>query len=197
MNPHILVPVIGYLLGSIPFGYILVKSTQGTDIRSVGSGNIGATNVFRKSRIGGLLTLILDGGKGYLAVWIAGALGADLTWQSIAAVAAIVGHVFTVWLGFKGGKGAAVGVGSFLAVSPLAAGTTFLVFVLTVVLTRYISLASILGTATFPLWIQLQHEPAPVLICAVIGAALIVAKHHENIRRLFAGTENRFNFGRR
>jgi len=197
MNPHILVPVIGYLLGSIPFGYLLVKSTQGTDIRAVGSGNIGATNVFRKSRIGGLLTLILDGGKGYLAVWIAGALGADLTWQSIAAVSAIIGHIFTVWLGFKGGKGAAVGVGSFLAVSPLAAGTTFLVFILTAVLTRYISLASILGTATFPLWIQLQHEPAPILICAAIGAALIVAKHHENIRRLFAGTENKFNFGRR
>lgn len=193
---HVLFPIIGYALGSIPFGYLLVKTTQGADIRAVGSGNIGATNVFRKSRAAGILTLLLDGGKGFLAVWIARWLGADATWQGIAAVAAILGHVFTVWLAFKGGKGVATGCGAYLAISPLAVGTTLCVFVLTVVLTRYISLASILATATFPLWAWLQHEPLSVIIWAVIGSAFIVAKHHQNIGRLIAGTESKFGLSR-
>jgi glycerol-3-phosphate acyltransferase PlsY len=145
----------------------------------------------------GILTLLLDGGKGYLAVLIARWLGADMTWQGIAAVAAILGHVFTIWLGFKGGKGVATGCGAYLAISPLAVGTTLVVFVLTAAITRYISLASILATATFPLWAWLQHEPSRAIVWAVIGAAFIVAKHQQNIRRLLAGTENRFAFGRR
>ncbi len=197
MNLDFLTPAIGYLLGSIPFGYLLVKTTQGTDIRAVGSGNIGATNVFRKSRAAGLVTLLLDGGKGYLAVLIARWLGADLTWQGVAAVSAIVGHVFTIWLGFKGGKGVATGCGAYLAISPLAVGTTLVVFVLTVALTRYISLASILATATFPLWAWMQHEPSQVVCWAAAGAVFIVAKHHQNIRRLLTGTEHKFEFGRR
>jgi glycerol-3-phosphate acyltransferase PlsY len=120
-----------------------------------------------------------------------------MTWQGIAAVAAILGHVFTIWLGFKGGKGVATGCGAYLAISPLAVGTTLVVFVLTAAITRYISLASILATATFPLWAWLQHEPSRAIVWAVIGAAFIVAKHQQNIRRLLAGTENRFAFGRR
>ncbi len=197
MNMGLFFIVESYLLGSIPFGYLLVRSTQGTDIRSVGSGNIGATNVYRKSRAAGLLTLLLDGGKGYLAVTIAKYLGADLTWQGIAALAVILGHVFTVWLGFKGGKGVAAGCGAYLALSPLAVGTTLVVFVLTVAFTRYISLASILATATFPLWAWMQHEPPKVVLWALAGAAFIVAKHHQNIRRLLSGTEHRFEFGGR
>jgi acyl phosphate:glycerol-3-phosphate acyltransferase len=197
MRLEYLFPVIGYLLGSIPFGFLLVKSTQGTDIRAAGSGNIGATNVFRKSRVAGLLTLILDGGKGFLAVVIVRWLGADISWQGITAVAAILGHIFTVWLRFKGGKGAAVGCGAFLAISPLSGGTTLIVFVLTAASTRYISLASILATATFPLWAWLQHQPLPAILWAVIGSAFIVAKHHQNIRRLLTGTEHKFEVGRR
>jgi glycerol-3-phosphate acyltransferase PlsY len=197
MRLEYLFPVIGYLLGSIPFGFLLVKSAQGTDIRAAGSGNIGATNVFRKSRVAGLLTLILDGGKGYLAVVIVRWLGADISWQGITAVAAILGHIFTVWLRFKGGKGAAVGCGAFLAISPLSGGTTLIVFVLTAASTRYISLASILATATFPLWAWLQHQPLPAILWAVIGSAFIVAKHHQNIRRLLTGTEHKFEVGRR
>jgi glycerol-3-phosphate acyltransferase PlsY len=197
MRLEYVIPFIGYLLGSIPFGFILVKSSQGTDIRKVGSGNIGATNVFRKSRVAGILTWLLDSGKGYLAVSIARWLGADMSWQAIAALAAIMGHVFTVWLGFKGGKGAATGWGAFMAISPLAAGTTFAVFILTAAITRYVSLASILGTATFPLWAWLQHLPMGVIVWAAIGALIIVAKHQENIRRLLAGTESRFEFGSR
>jgi len=197
MRLEYIFPVIGYLLGSIPFGFLLVKRTQGTDIRASGSGSIGATNVFRKSRIGGLVTLVLDGGKGYLAVVIVRWLGGDLTWQGVAAVAAILGHIFPVWLRFKGGKGAAVGCGAFFAISPLSACTTLAVFVLTAAFTRYVSLASILGTATFPLWAWLQHQPPPAIFWAVIGAAFIVAKHHENIRRLLTGTEHKLEFGRR
>lgn len=197
MKAEYFFPLLGYLFGSIPFGFLLVKSTQGTDIRASGSGNIGATNVFRKSRVAGVLTLILDGGKGYLAVMIVRWLGGDLTWQGVAAVAAILGHIFTVWLRFKGGKGVATGCGAYLAISPLSVGTTLIVFVLTVASTRYISLASILATATFPLWAWLQHQPLPAIFWAVIGSAFIVAKHHQNIRRLLTGTEHKFELGRR
>ncbi len=192
-----LIPLIGYLLGSIPFGYLLVRTTQGTDIRAVGSGNIGATNVYRKSRWAGILTLLLDGGKGYLAVVVARLLGADPTWQGVAAVAAIVGHIFTVWLHFKGGKGVATGCGAYLAVAPVAVLTTLAVFVLTVGLTKYISLASILATGTFPLWAWLQHNPLQVLIWAILGSALIVAMHHQNIGRLLSGTEHKFELTHR
>ena len=190
-----LIPVIGYLLGSIPFGYLLVKSAQGQDIRRVGSGNIGATNVFRKSRWAGLATLLLDGGKGYLAVVVAGWMGGGLVWQSVAAVSAIAGHLFTVWLRFKGGKGVATGCGAYMALAPVPVLTTLVVFVLTLVLTRYMSLSSILATAAFPLWVFLFREPGQILPGAIIGSALIVARHHQNIRRLVSGTETKFAFG--
>ncbi len=192
-----LIPVIGYLLGSIPWGYLLMKTAKGTDIRRVGSGNIGATNVYRKSRWAGVLTLLLDGGKGYLAVLIAAWVGGGLVWQSAAALSAIVGHLFTVWLRFRGGKGVATGCGAFLALSPLAVGITLVVFVACLFLTRYMSLSSILATAAFPLWVFLFHEPRQMLIWAVIGSALIVARHHQNIRRLISGTETKFALGGR
>ncbi len=197
MRLEYLIPFVGYLFGSIPFGFLLVRALQGADIRAVGSGNIGATNVFRKSRWAGIITLLLDGGKGYLAVVTARLICNDPTWQGVAAVAAIVGHVFTVWLNFKGGKGVATGCGAYLAIAPAAVLTTLAVFVLTVTLTRYISLASILATATFPLWAWLQNHPPQVLIWAALGSALIVAMHHQNIRRLVSGKEHKFELGRR
>ena len=197
MRPEYLIPVLSYFLGSIPFGYILVKATTGTDIRRAGSGNIGATNVFRKNRWVGILTFILDAGKGYLAVLAAGWIAGDVRWQAAAALASILGHVFTVFLGFKGGRGVAVGFGSFLALAPAAVGITMIVFFLTAFLTRYISLASILATAAYPLWAYLYQEPATVLWASVLGSALIVAKHHQNIRRLLSGTENKFAAGSR
>lgn len=197
MKPEYLIPLIGYLLGSIPFGYLLVRATQGTDIRAVGSGNIGATNVYRKSRWAGIFTLLLDGGKGYLAVVVTRWMGADPAWQGVAAVAAIIGHIFTIWLRFKGGKGVATGCGAYLAVAPAAVLTTLVVFVLTVGLTKYISLASILATATFPLWAWLQHHPPEVLVWAILGSALIVTMHHKNIRRLLSGTEHKFELSHR
>jgi glycerol-3-phosphate acyltransferase PlsY len=197
MRPEFLIPLAGYLLGSIPFGFLLVRATQGTDIRAVGSGNIGATNVFRKSRWAGILTLLCDGGKGYLAVVMAGWISSDPKWLGIAAVSAIIGHIFTVWLRFKGGKGVATGCGAYLAIAPVAVLTTLVVFVLTVTFTRFISLASILATATFPLWAWLQNHPPEVLLWAMLGSALIVAMHHQNIRRLLSGEEHKFEIGRR
>ena len=192
MERNFLIPVIGYLLGSIPFGFLIVRVTAGADIRRQGSGNIGATNVFRKSRWAGVGTLLLDGGKGYLAVFIARWMGGDPAWQAIAALAAILGHVFTVWLRFKGGKGVATGCGAYLAICPAAVVTTLVVFVVTVAVTRYISLASILATGAFPLWAYLYGEPVSVLLWGALGASVIILKHHQNIRRLFAGTESKF-----
>lgn len=197
MTIQYLILPVAYLLGSIPFGYMLVRAATGKDIRKAGSGNIGATNAFRSNKTIGVLTLLADGGKGYLAVTIAAWLGAGLGWQAAAAVAAIAGHVFTVWLRFKGGKGVATGCGAYLALSPVAVGITLIVFVATALLTRYVSLASILATGAFPLWVYLRAEPAPVLAGAVAGSLLIVAKHHQNVRRLLTGTESRFSFAGR
>jgi glycerol-3-phosphate acyltransferase PlsY len=192
-----LIPLIAYLLGSIPFGYLLIRSAQGKDIRSFGSGNIGATNVFRTSRAAGILTLLLDAGKGYLAVLTAEWLGGSLQWQAAAAVAAVIGHVFTIWLRFKGGKGVATGCGAYLAILPLAVSTTLVVFVLVLILTRYISASSIAATALFPLWAYLYGAPGAVFFWALAGAVLIILKHHQNIRRLISGTENKLVFGAR
>lgn len=193
----ILILALSYFLGSIPFGYLLTKATTGTDIRKAGSGNIGATNVFRKNRAVGILTLLLDIGKGYLAVAAAGWLGGGTSWQCAAAVAAIVGHVFTVFLVFKGGKGVATGFGAFLALTPAPAGTTIIVFFLAAFATRYVSLASILATAAYPLWVYLYHGPRLVFWAAMIGSILIIAKHYKNIRRLLAGKETKFALGGR
>jgi glycerol-3-phosphate acyltransferase PlsY len=197
MRPEFLILPISYLLGSIPFGYILIRCIEGKDIRAFGSGNIGATNVFRRSQVTGILTLLLDGGKGYLAVAAAGWLGVSIGWQAAAALAAIVGHVFTVWLHFKGGKGVATGCGAYLALSPPAILWTLVLFAIILVMTRYISAASIGATALFPLWAYLYGAPASLLWWAVLGCALIIAKHHQNIRRLLAGTENKFVLGTR
>lgn len=192
MQNEFIIPVVSYLLGSIPFGFLLIKLSQGKDIRSFGSGNIGATNVFRKSRLTGILTLLLDAGKGALAVAVAGWLDGSPVWMAIAAVAAIIGHIFPVWLKFKGGKGVATGCGAFLVLSPIAVLSTLVLFVLVAVTTRYVSAASIIATAMYPVWAYIYGQPTPVLIWAAIGALLIVAKHHQNIRRLFTGTEKKF-----
>lgn len=195
MQYEFIIPILSYFLGSIPFGLLLVKSSQGQDIRKFGSGNIGATNVFRKSRFTGIMTLLLDAGKGALAVAIAGWITGDITWQAIAAFAAIIGHIFPIWLRFNGGKGVATGCGAFLVLCPLAVLTTLVVFVLIIVLTRYISAASIVATGLFPFWAYLYGFPASVLLWGGAGALLIIAKHHQNIRRLISGTENKFTAG--
>jgi len=192
MKLEYIIPLLAYFLGAIPFGYILVRLTQGTDIRRTGSGNIGATNVFRQSRWGGVLTLVLDAAKGLLAVLSAGWLGGALEWQALAALAAITGHIFTVFLGFKGGKGVATGAGAYLALAPVSFSFSLGIFVAAVLLFRYISLGSILAAISFPVTAFFREEPTSILICSLIGSILIVAKHHENIRRLRSGGETRF-----
>jgi glycerol-3-phosphate acyltransferase PlsY len=188
--------LIAYLLGSIPFGYLLVRIFRKQDIRATGSGNIGATNVARSGAKGlGVATLLLDLGKAYLAVAIAKHLApGQFDVAVIAALAAVVGHMFPVWLGFRGGKGVASGLGVFLALTPLSGACIFGVFLVTVLLTRYVSLGSILASATLPLFAYFFVRPQSLVTTAgfIAIAVLIIAKHKDNIRRLLAGTENRF-----
>jgi glycerol-3-phosphate acyltransferase PlsY len=194
--------VAAYLLGSIPFGYLFVKYvfTSGEDVRSVGSGGIGATNVTRRAGIrAGLLTYAFDVAKGTAAVMLMRLVAQDdYAWVGAAAIGAIVGHIFPVFLKFRGGKGVATGVGVYLALAPYSVLSTLVLWALIVYLTRYVSLASIIGTAAVPLWTLLYYGliwPSPhlkaLVVIAIAGCALIVAKHHENINRLIHGTENK------
>jgi glycerol-3-phosphate acyltransferase PlsY len=196
MNPWLLSIPLAYLLGSIPFGYILVKLFLHQDIRATGSGNIGATNVARSGAKGlGIATLLLDLGKAFLAVKIAQYLApGNYDLAVVAAVAAILGHVFPVWLGFRGGKGVASALGVFLALTPISAACTFAVFLVIVLITRYVSLASIIGSATFPLFaFHFVPYRTPIVIAGFLFIPLlIIVKHQQNIRRLLAGTESRF-----
>ena len=192
--------LIAYFLGAIPFGYLLVKWKTGADVRSAGSGNIGATNVLRTTgRAAGVATLLLDIAKGYLAVWIAGRLtGHDPLWMSAAAVAVMAGHAYPVFLRFKGGKAVASFVGAFLCLTPLALAAVLVVFVGVVAWTRYISLGSVIGAVVLPLAVWLILQPTiSVVIAAVLAGALIVYKHSANIARVRAGTEHIFTFGAR
>ena len=190
--------VLAYCLGAIPFGYLLVKWKTGSDVRASGSGNIGATNVLRTTgRAAGVATLLLDIGKGYLAVWLAGGLtGSSPLWMSAAALAVMAGHAYPVFLRFRGGKAVASFVGAFLCLTPLALAATLVVFVAVVAWTRHISMGSIIAAATFPLgvWLILQ-PPWPVWAASLIAAGFIIYKHSSNIQRLRAGTEHAFRFG--
>jgi glycerol-3-phosphate acyltransferase PlsY len=197
-----LIPILllaaAYLLGAIPFGYLLVKFRTGHDVREAGSGNIGATNVLRTTgRAAGIATLLLDIGKGYLAVWLAGRFtGGDATIMALAAVAVMAGHAFPVFLRFKGGKAVASFTGAYLCLTPLPLLGVAIVFVVTVAVTRYISLGSILGAGTFPLAVwMISHPPAAVVAAAGLSGAFIIYRHRENIARLRAGNENVFSFG--
>ncbi len=189
---------LAYLLGGIPFGYLLVKWKTGLDVRSQGSGNIGATNVHRAAgRMAGIATLLLDAAKGYLAVWLAFRLsgGSGLV-ASAAAVCVMLGHVFTPFLGFKGGKGVATFLGAFLALAPAATAAVTVVFLVTLFFTRMISLGSILGGITFPLAVWLIGRPEwPLMIAAILCCGLVLWRHSENAARIRNGTERVFVWG--
>src|SRR6202046_1782696 len=159
--------LIAYLLGDIPFGYLLVKLTTGRDVRASGSGNIGATNVLRTTgRAAGIATLLLDIGKGYLAVWLEGRLrGGSVEGMSAAALAVIIGHSYPALLRFRGGKAVAAFVGAYLCLTPVPLAAVLVVFVVTVAWTRYISLGSVIGAGTFPLAVWLiEHPPGTVVV---------------------------------
>lgn len=197
----VLVVIIAYLIGSIPFGYLIVRAKKGGDVRDTGSGGTGATNVSRRAgKTAGVVTLILDALKGAMAVIIAQLMlnGDNADWLlAAAAIAVIVGHVFPVWLGFRGGKGVATGAGVFLALVPLAVLCAAVIFVAVVGLTKYVSLGSILATASVPLFVWLFVRPdiqlVPVITAAVVGALLIVFAHRGNIARLLNRTESRIS----
>lgn len=188
----VLVVIIAYLIGSIPFGYLIVRAKEGGDVRETGSGGTGATNVTRRAgRSAGVLTLILDALKGAAAVFIAQSVSHNDWSIAAAAIAVIVGHIFPIWLRFKGGKGVATGVGVFLMLDPIAVLCAGVIFLAVVLLTKYVSLGSILAAVTIPLFVWWRTETTPLLIAAVIGASLIVFAHRGNIVRLLNGTESR------
>jgi acyl phosphate:glycerol-3-phosphate acyltransferase len=195
-----IVVVLAYLLGSIPFGYLLVLIFRKEDIRTKGSGNIGATNVVRSGAKGlGALTFLLDAAKGYVAVfapgWLLGDWFGGPNLHAVAALFAVLGHMYPVWLRFKGGKGVATAFGVFLALSPIAALIGLGIFLVVFLIWRYVSLASIVSAVVFPvaaLWFA-RGQATPLLIAVVIFLPLLViVKHHQNISRLLKGTEYRF-----
>lgn len=215
---YLIVAIVAYLLGSIPFGYLLVKTFRGQDIRLSGSGNIGATNVARSGARGlGAITLLLDVLKGLLAVWLASMLAAStgnhrcssdalsdipcvpaMHLMSLAALFAVLGHIFPVWLKFKGGKGVATALGVFALLFPKAVLVSLLIFIIVLALSRYVSLGSILAALSFPLAAYFVYKPEwiPLVLTAAVSAVVIL-KHHQNIRRLLKGNENRFGGGKR
>lgn len=214
MNHSVFViAAVAYLLGSIPFGYLLVRIFRGEDVRQTGSGNIGATNVARTgSKWLAIATLILDALKGYVAVFHVFFFASHHpdrlpqfgphTVYILAALAgffAIVGHMFPVWLRFKGGKGVATSVGAFLGIAPVAVLVCLVAFVAVVGIARYVSLGSMIGAAVFPFaawWLNPETRDATVMAWIVASALLIIIRHKDNIRRLLAGNENRFGGGK-
>ena len=194
----IVVLILAYFLGSIPFGYLIVRWGRGTDIRTMGSGNIGATNVMRSSgRWGGILTLILDVAKGYLAVYAAQYfVPGNEKYAALAAVAAVTGHVFPVFLKFKGGKGVATAAGVFLWLGPLPLLASLAIFVVVVAIWRFVSLGSIISAGSFCILYFLlefsRDHSLWLLLSSVVSSCLIIVRHKDNIKRLVMGTEHRF-----
>jgi acyl phosphate:glycerol-3-phosphate acyltransferase len=218
MSQFLLIAAASYLLGSIPFGYLLVRIFRGEDVRRSGSGNIGATNVARKSPALGVATLLLDALKGSAAVTCGITLSppiferipvSQIPWRTIlpassptfvvyaatAALFALIGHMFPVWLKFRGGKGVATGLGAFTMIAPKAVLLAAVVFFVLVLVFRYVSLGSVAAVASFPNLVLFLHEYGEVpraLALMSLASVLIVVKHHANIRRLLAGTESQF-----
>ncbi len=198
------IPIAAYLLGSIPFGLLLGKLFGGGDVRSAGSGNIGATNVARVAGpVAGILTLLLDAAKGALAVYLAARLSEQSsTWMMIAGLCALVGHCFPIWLGFRGGKGVATAAGVFLVLSPLSFLGAVILFVLVVLYWRFVSLGSISAAAAMPLliyffWAPHHAPPYAVTFGSLAAALLIVYKHDANIQRMVQGDEPKFSFSKK
>jgi glycerol-3-phosphate acyltransferase PlsY len=190
---EILLIIGAYLVGSVPTGLLLAKALGGVDIRTTGSGNIGATNVYRTlGKKVGIMTLVGDCLKGIIPVVLAKQMGLPVEWVAAVGAAAFLGHVYTIFLGFKGGKGVATALGVFLAMAPLAVLCALAVFIVVILTWRYVSLASISAAAAMPIFILLLGNPPPIVIMTLLIAALVIYKHRENIDRLRSGTESKF-----
>ena len=196
--------LLGYALGSIPFGYLLVRARSGGDVRAMGSGNIGATNVARTAGWSiGVATLLLDTAKGSFAVWLAGHFsGGNIRFMMYVGLAAILGHIFPVWLKFSGGKGVATALGVFLVISWAAVAAAVAIFAIVLLFWRYVSLASVSAAAALPLLVYVLYAPGhapPVAVTAgtLLATVLVIVKHRKNLERLMAGTEPRFEMGRK
>jgi acyl phosphate:glycerol-3-phosphate acyltransferase len=190
--------IVAFLVGGIPFGYLLVRWKTGEDVREQGSGNIGATNVLRTTgRAIAVATLLLDIAKGAFAVWVADKLsGGSPVWMSLAALAVMAGHAFPIFLKFQGGKAVASFIGAFLYLTPLPMIAALVVFVIVVAATRQISMGSIVAAGSLPLatWL-IEHPPLIVILAALVAAVFVIYRHRANIERIRAGTENVFRFG--
>lgn len=202
--------VASYVIGSIPFSFLIVKLMTGADIREVGSRNVGATNVARSfGKLPGIIALILDAAKGYAVVAIALSVTASASWPlatggdtspihsrafwvTLCALIAVIGHMYPVWLRFHGGKGVATGAGAFLALDPLSFAAGLIVFAIVIIASRFVSLASILSAASIPLFLRfLTHAPFWTINLSIVISILIIVKHHANIARLAGGRERR------
>jgi glycerol-3-phosphate acyltransferase PlsY len=186
-----------YLLGSVPFSFFVARWFGVKDVRQVGSGNVGATNVMRSAGKGpGLLAFVLDAGKGAAAAWLAGLVeppGSIV--PPLAAAAAVLGHMYPVWLGFQGGKGVATGAGAFVPLAPVAVAASLVVFAVTAALTRYVSVGSVAGAAALATFAFALGSPPAVSWAATFVAALVIWKHRANLQRLAKGTESRVGSG--
>src|SRR5271156_3999512 len=196
MNPYLITAVISYLLGSIPFGYLLVRIFKGEDVRTSGSGNIGATNVARKSPVLGAATLLLDAAKGLAAVLLARALFSgphQPLLMTTAAFFAVLGHLFPIWLKFRGGKGVATSLGAFILLTPKSILCMVVLFLLIAVAFRYVSLGSVVVAAAFPLlaWALHEYADSRQLVLIALVSLLVIWRHRQNIGRLATGTESR------
>ena len=196
MNSYLITAVVSYLLGSIPFGYLLVRIFKGEDVRTSGSGNIGATNVARKSPLLGAATLLLDAAKGLATVLVARAIFSGPHQQLImttAAFFAVLGHSFPVWLKFRGGKGVATSLGAFLLLTPESILCMVILFLLVAVAFRYVSLGSVAVAAAFPLlaWALREYTDSRQLVLIAAVSLLVIWRHRQNIGRIAAGTESK------
>jgi glycerol-3-phosphate acyltransferase PlsY len=190
---EIVLVVIAYLLGSVPTAYLLVRLAIGADIRSRGSGNVGGTNALRTAgwTVGVVVTLI-DVGKGVAAVWLMRIYNPESVWIAAAVLAAVMGHCYPVWLKFNGGKGVATGFGAFLVIAPLSALAALGLWVVVLLLSRWVSLASMVASAAFPLLLKLIDRPDLLTLATVSGAAVvIILRHGSNVRKMLAGEEAR------
>lgn len=185
-----LLALMGYTIGSIPFSFLVARGFGVKDVRTVGSGNVGATNVMRSAgKVPGFLALILDGLKGAATVWLARVFSTSEVEICLAGLFAVIGHLFPVWLGFRGGKGVATGAGLFIPLAPAALGVSIATFVIVLGAARYVSLASILASLALPVAAYLLGAGTVVALTALVAALMVVAKHHANISRLMKGVE--------